>query len=82
LPVTSAIPSTVFSARDVEVLEHDPAMAEFAHSRFEVVDLPRHLGVIARGHAGGLEEGEFTASAAVAKSARAFLDRLQPELSA
>jgi hypothetical protein len=67
-------------ARQVVFLEGDPASPKFGDGRIEVIDFPRHLGVFARWGAGGLEEGEFTASAAVAQTSGAFLDWLQAKL--
>jgi hypothetical protein len=57
-------------ARQIVFLEGDPASPKFGDGRIEVIDFPRHLGVFARWGAGGLEEGEFTASAAVAQTPR------------
>ncbi len=67
-------------ARQIVFLEGDPASPKFGDGRIEVIDFPRHLGVFARWGAGGLEEGEFTASAAVSQTSGAFLDWLQAKL--
>src|SRR5918999_932451 len=67
-------------AGEIDLLEHHAARPQPGDHGLDVVDHPPHLGVIAGGHAGRLEQREPRAAALVEQAAGALLDRFQTEL--
>src|SRR3954447_9841575 len=64
----------------IDLFELDAPRLEVGGDRFDVVDLPRHLGGLARGLARRREHDEVRRTAVVAQSAGTLLDRIEPEL--
>jgi hypothetical protein len=67
-------------AGNVDLLEHHPAAAQLVDHGLDVLDLPRHLGMLTRRRAGRLEQREPPAAAQIEQTARPLLDRLETEL--
>src|SRR4029453_13747849 len=79
VPLDIGDPIHCFQAGQVVFLKHHPTRSKRRYNGFDVGNLPRHLGVIARGGSRGLEQGEVAATAPVTKASWPLLDGLQPE---
>jgi hypothetical protein len=70
----------VRSPRTSTCSKTDAALAKLGDDSVKVVDLPGHLGVLARWPASGLEDRETPAAVLVAQPTRAGLGGLKPQL--